>query len=115
MVTSTISVRVYKDTRFMDEPLLEAGEPWYKAGRSIEVIPEGDAPLELVQKNLMTRDVVRQQLILDRIPKRPDRSTRLKIDFSCKNQSLGVLKITDLGFGEFYQGTGKVMEFSIKL
>lgn len=115
MVTTTVAVRVYQDTRFVELPMIEAGEIWYEINRSIEVIPEGQAEMELVRKSIMTRDVIREKLMLDRLPNRPDKMTRLEINFTCKDKDNAVLQITDLGFGEFYPEAGSKMVFDLEI
>jgi hypothetical protein len=115
MITSCVMVRVYCDAVFKDVPLLNAGENWYEVNKSIEVISEGEAELEIIKKNIMTRDVIRNTVLIDRLPVHPDRTTRLLINLTCRNKSAGTFTVTDLGFGEFYPGSGQVMEFSIEL
>jgi hypothetical protein len=115
MITSSVAIRVYSDTKFVEMPLAEAGEIWYEVNKSLEVIPEGTAELEVILKNIMTRDVNYEKLALNQFPERPDRMTRLEINFTCKNKTGGIIKITDLGFGEFYPGTGSGMEFSLEI
>lgn len=115
MVTCQLSLRVYRDGKYTEAVLLEAGELWYKAGRSYEVIPDGTAELEVVQRNLMTRKVLYHKFMPDQLQLHTDRTMRLKIDLYCTDKSTGVVRITDLGFGEFYTGTGKTAEFNIDL
>lgn len=115
MIISTVAARVYCDTRFTEVELAQVGSVWYEVNNSIEVIPEGNAELEITLKNIMTRDIIREKMILNQFPERPDRTTRLQINFSCKDKSTGVIKVTDLGFGEFYPASGKEMEFSIEI
>lgn len=115
MVTSFVSIRAYCDTVFKEIPLIQAGENWYDVNKSIEVIPEGVAELEIILKNIMTRDVTRKTIPINQFPERPDRMTRLLINLSCKDKSTGKLTVTDLGFGEIYPETGQVMEFEIEI
>ncbi len=119
MVVSDIGVRVYKDTRFQELVLAEAGTIWYEIDSGIEVIvegsPEGEAELEIIRRNIITRDVLREKLHLTGLPRRPDRMTRLEIRLSCKDRSTGTIAVKDLGFGEFYPETGQVTEFTIEL
>jgi hypothetical protein len=115
MITTTLEVRVYKDTKFTEIPLAEAGEIWYEAGKNLEVIPEGEAVLDIILKNIMTRDVVREKLVLNQFPERPDRMTRLEINFTCIDKNTGIIKVTDLGFGEYYPSAGAEMVFTIEI
>jgi len=115
MITSSIGLRVFSDTRLKEVLFTEAGATWYLVNESIEVIPEGTPELEIIIKNIMTKDVVREKVILNELPKRPDRMTRLKITLTCKDKSIGIITVRDLGFGEIYPETGIIMEFEIEI
>jgi hypothetical protein len=115
MIASVVAVKVYKDTKFQEEVLAEAGEIWYELNKSIEVIPEGDTELELVLKNILTRDVVRERIHLTKLPNRSDRMTRLQINFTCTDHATGKITVNDLGFGEFYPETGCILEATIEI
>jgi hypothetical protein len=115
MLTGSVGVRVYKDTKIQEVILAEVGDLWYEVDKSIEVIPEGEAELELILKSIMTREVIREKIHLTKLPNRPERMTRLEINLTCSNQSTGVIKINDLGFGEIYPEIGCITEFTIEI
>ncbi len=115
MITSVIGLRVYKDSGFREMVLAEAGELWYEVKKSVEVIPEGEAELEIILKNVMTKEMIREKLHLTNLPKRPDRMTRLEIKLACQDKNNARITVNDLGFGEFYAETGTLMEFSIEI
>jgi hypothetical protein len=115
MITTIVGARIYKDTTFQEEILAEAGETWYEVNKSIEVIPEGETELELILKNILSKEIVREKIRLIGLPDRPDRMTRLEINFTCKNQSTGVIRVNDLGFGEIYPETGNILETTIEI
>ncbi len=115
MITSIVSIRIYKDTKFQEEVLAEAGETWYEVNKSIEVIPEGEAELELILKNIISKEIVREKIRLTGLPDRPNRMTRLAINLTCKDQSTGVIRVNDLGFGEIYPETGCILETTVEI
>ncbi len=115
MITSTVGIRVYRDTKYTDVILAEAGMNWYEVDQNIEVIPEGEPELELILKSMLNREVVREKIHLTKLPERPDRMTRLLVNVTCKDKTTGIIRVQDLGFGEFYSATDQVMEFSIEL
>ncbi|MGB4661355.1 MAG: DUF5716 family protein [Mobilitalea sp.] len=115
MIMSSVGLRVFSDTRLKEVPFIEAGATWYQVDESIEVIPEGIPELEIIIKNIMTKDILREKVLLNELPKRPDRMTRLKITLTCKDKSTGIITVTDLGFGEIYPETGTIMEFEIEI
>lgn len=115
MVVCMVALKVYKDTKLTEIKLLEVGELWYKAGISYELIPDGTIELEIAQRDLMSRKTISQRIRLDQFPLPTDRTGRLKIDFYCYDKNTGVIRVTDLGFGDFYSGTGRKAEYKIKL
>lgn len=115
MTTCAVWLRVYKDAKIKEERLAEAAIPWYEINRSIEVIPEGEAVIEVLLRNIMTKETVRERLIPDHFPSRPNRMTRLEINLTCTNNSTFNITVKDLGFGDSYPETGQVWEFILKV
>lgn len=115
MITSMISLRVYKDSGYHEVGLAEAGELWYEVNQSVEVIPEGEAELEIILKNVMTKETIREKLHLTNLPKRPERMTRLEIKLTCQDKNCARITVIDHGFGEIYAETGTLEEFGIEL
>ncbi len=115
MVRGSVELRVYRDTKFIEVPLVQAGDIWYEVDQSIDVIPEGQAELEIIRKDIMTKDVFREKLALGGFPERPDRTSRLNIHFSCTDKTTGILRVTDLGFGDFFPASGEIMEFTLEI
>jgi len=115
MVTSSLALRVYKDGKISEVLLLDAGELWYKTGRSYELIPDGPAQLDIVQRNLMSREIIYHKIVLNELAVNTNRTSRLKIDFTCSDKATGVINLTDLGFGEFFKGTGRSACYTIRL
>ncbi len=114
MLSSNVTLRVYCDTAYKELPILQAGDNWYEVDRSIEVIPEGKAELEINTLNIMSRATTREILTIDQFPKRPERMTRLILHITCKDKHTCLITVTDLGFGDFYQGSGQVAEYTIE-
>jgi hypothetical protein len=115
MITSCVAVWVYSDTAFQEVALTRTGENWYEINKSIEVIKENEAQLEIILKNIMTREAVREIIPLNQFPKRPNRLTRLMISLTCRDKLTGVITVTDLGFGEIYPASGQSLEVVINL
>lgn len=113
MVTCSLALRVYKDGKICEVMLLEAGEIWYEAGKSYELIPDGTAQLDIIQRNLLSRETIYHSIVPDGLPIDTNRMSRLRIDFSCTDKTSGVISLTDLGFGEFSKGTGKTARYII--
>ncbi len=116
MLVSSVWLKVYKDAAVRELLLTDAAVPWYEVDKEIEVIPMGEPELELVIKNIMKRETIRERLRLNPpLPGRPDRMTRLGIRLTFMERTVAQIRITDLGFGEFYQPTDQVWEFTINI
>ncbi len=116
MLTSSVWIKVYTDAAVRELLLTEAAVPWYEVDKEIEVIPMGEPELEIITKNIMTREVIRERLHLNPpLIGRPDRMTRLSIRLSFPNRSQANIRVADLGFGDFYPPTNKTWEFTIDI
>ncbi len=114
MLISSVSIKVYSDAVVKELLLTDAAVPWYEVEKEIEVIPEGEPELEIILRNIMTRELTRERLHLSLPPGRPDRMTRLGIRLTFQSRTMAQLTVTDLGFGEIHPGTGSTWEFMIE-
>lgn len=55
------------------------------------------------------------RLVLDGLPKRPDRTTRIRLKAYCTDADTCVVKAEDLGFGEMFPATHKIWTLKIAL
>jgi len=115
MITSSLWIRVYRDAKIVDLPVAEAGTPWFDVNKRVEVIPEDEAGIEIIIRDVMTREVFHEHLVLNAMPIRPKRMTRLDINLTCTSNKNAKIIVTDLGFGDFYPATGQVWEFIIDI
>ena len=95
--------------------LLDAGVNWYEAQESLDIImdPSGILNIEVTPLTGKMPRIV--QLYLDGLEKRPNGTTRLRLNISMSSVNEVDLKVTDLGFGELFPGSGKVWEQIIEV
>jgi hypothetical protein len=115
MIVCSIWLKVYVDGHVKEVLLSDAAVPWYEVNRETEVIPDEDADIEIILRNILTKETVRERIPLINIPERPNRMTRLKISISCLDKSRLKLVISDLGFGDIYPATGVVAQYEIDI
>ena len=116
MLVSSVWIKVYTDATVKELLLTDAAVPWYEVEKEIEVIPLGDPELEIIVKNIMTREIIRERLRLINPPAGcPDRMTRLGIKLTFLERTVARITVTDLGFGEFYPQSDKIWEFTINI
>ena len=95
--------------------LLDAGVNWYEAETSLDIImdPSGILNIEVTPLTGKMPRIV--QLYLDGLEKRPNGTTRLRINMDMGSVNEVNVKVTDLGFGELFPATGKVWEQTIEV
>ena len=91
--------------------LIRAGVSWYEAKGSCEVLLDGSPELSFWLQPPESRHAKVACLELSDLPKRPNRTTRLRISAKALSDDRVQLRIRDLGFGEIFPGSGKVWEY----
>ncbi|HPU63675.1 MAG TPA: DUF5716 family protein [Mobilitalea sp.] len=115
MIVSSIWIKVYVDGHIKEILLSDAAVPWYEVNSEIEVIPDEVADIEIIFRNILTKEIIRERIPLYNLPERPNRMTRLKINISCQDKHKVKLVITDLGFGDIYPALGVVAEYVLDI
>lgn len=95
--------------------ILDAGTNWYEVTADFEVIPEKESVLDFLITPLTGGNVIDRQIVLDGLPERPERTTRLKIHMEMSAVDQAVITVEDLGFGELFPSSGKAWTHTISL
>lgn len=100
---STIAMEVVKHDTKVQMALAVAGESWYEARSVLEVILDNQNELELTI--LPHQDPKQKRVVkipLEGLPKRPNKTTRIRIAAGFLDEKTMVIKIVDRGFGELF-------------
>ena len=103
---STVAMEVMKRDSRIQIALASAGESWYEARSVLEVILDGQEEIELIitsPQNPKQKRLVR--IPLEGFPKRPPKTTRVRIAVGFLDERTRVVKIVDRGFGELFPKT----------
>lgn len=92
--------------------LLDAGLNWFEAETTLEFYLQQGNCIELILTSLMGRSSKLAQIILENLP---EGISRLKAHLCLKSETLLLVEIEDLGFGEFRKTTGQVWSEEINL
>ena len=111
MIVSSIAIKAYVDGLTQEILLANAAVPWYEIDKDVNVIPEEATDIEIVIRNIMTKEIIRERLPLHNLPERPERMTRLNINITCVDRTKLKVTISDLGFGDEYPAAGKLSEY----
>lgn len=94
--------------RETDYELLSAELHWYEAEKYLEVVTGYESEVIIYARGLDGKCEEEIKVSLKDFPVREDKATRLGIKIYFEDNTLGVIEVTDLGFGEIYSSTGKV-------
>ena len=110
-----VSLKVRKNNEMAFHTLVAAGDSWYEAGNSCEVILAGPAEVDFWIQKPMSREAKIETLSLTNLPSRPNKATRLSIQAKpLSDQSVKII-IKDMGFGEFFKASEMIWEYVMKV
>ena len=103
---STISMNVIHKGQETSVVLASAGDNWYDRVATIDVIPEHQETIDLVVTPLDAKQKKTVSIPLEGFPKRPDRTTKVRIQVSFLDERTMDVKLKDQGFGELFPSSG---------
>lgn len=110
-----LSIKILDNNVMKFLTLIDAGQSWYDAKGECEVILDGEPEIEFYVQRPESREAHTDVLELTDLPKRENRTTRLRIEARPISDIAVSIEITDLGFGEISPATGKNWTFTISL
>ncbi len=108
-----ISMKVLRDGEPTYVRLAELGESWFAPTPQYSFLYDGNPVLETYTRMRQRMNARVDSFALEYLPERKARSIRLGIRAFPINSREVVLRVTDDGFGELFESSGKVWEFSI--
>lgn len=97
------------------EVLIPAGVNWYEAKAECEVLLYEEPVVEILFQPLQGDTMLKESILLEGLPERPKRCTRLKVQVAFAGRTVCGVKIWDLGFGEMYPAADLVWEEEVNL
>lgn len=99
---SNIGVNAYKRGEQAYLPLLDAGENWFEASRELDLILDKENKLDFIITPLTGKSPLVHEMVLNDFPKRPQRTSRIRLNMHMISEKDVEVKVTDLGFGELF-------------
>ena len=110
-----VSLMVLHDGREIAKPLTYAGSNWTDARTSVEgILDHADSLRFIVTSPISGRSKV-LRMDLKGLPKRPNKTTRVRVSLRFKNESSCEVLVTDMGFGDFFPSSGLVFKETVDL
>lgn len=86
--------------------VVEAGKNWYETEHEFELILDGKEELEFTVHPLEGGENRSYSMKLPGLPKRPDKTTRLRVHVMYESSDTCMILVQDLGFGEMFPSSG---------
>ncbi len=108
-----LSIKILENNSMKFFTLIDAGQSWYDVKGECEVILDGAPEIEFYIQRPESREAHTELLELTDLPKRENRTTRLRIEARPVSDVAVAITIFDLGFGEISPSSGKSWEHTI--
>lgn len=95
--------------------IISAGKNWFETKGKCEVILSGTTEIDFWKQLPNSREAKIETLELTDLPRRPDRTTRVRITATPVADDKINIEIMDLGFGELFRGTDKVWHYTMTM
>ena len=96
-------------------PLIRAGSSWFEASESCEFILDDRDYLLFTLQEMGSSGRRNYRMDLPDLPKRPNRTTRIRLTLECLSPEVCEIRAEDLGFGDFYPGTHRIWKGNVSL
>lgn len=114
-ITTGIEMKISDRGRDKILRMVRPGINWFGADCSFDFIVDDMDELEIFLSPLGTREKQLVRVPLVDFPKRPGKATRITVSFSFTSDSRCHMMVKDMGFGEFFQSSGIVMNEELLL
>ena len=112
---ATVAMAVRQKEREIQLVMASAGDSWYDARSSVEVIAEGQDYVDLTITPLDVKKKRTVRIPLEGFPDRPDRTTRLGVSVGFLDENTMAVAIEDKGFGELFPATDAVVRREVRM
>ena len=110
-----VSLKVQRQGKTELLTLINAGDNWYETVGECEVLLDGSNEIDFWLQLPNSKEAQIEKLTLADLPKRPPRTTRLRIKAQPVSDMEVKIKIKDLGFGEIFKSSDKTWEYMMSL
>ena len=109
------AIRMFKDNRVADYPLIRAGERWKTAKATTVGILDDTDEVYFTIFNAVRKDTKYSIMNLKNLHRRENKTTRVAVKVTFLDRDTAVCTVTDLGFGQFFPSSYRVWEKIITL
>ncbi|MGN0378719.1 MAG: DUF5716 family protein [Butyrivibrio sp.] len=114
-ITTGIEIKISDRGREKMLRMVRPGVNWFGADCSYDFIVDDIKELEVFLSPVDTSEKQLVKVPLDDFPKRPVKATRISVSFSFTSDSRCHMMVKDMGFGEFFASSGRVINEELLL
>lgn len=103
---TNVGMQVMRSSQESYLAVLDGGENWYDCSKEWDIILTQGNELVFTLTPLDGRNIRNVEVVLDELPKRRDKMTRLRLRATMKSSTMMEVEITDMGFGDFAPASG---------
>ncbi len=115
MVRENIGILTLNEKEEEYFTVINAGVNWYDAVFEGDFILDKAGSIILYRKPIYPGEVKRHEILLEGIPARPPKTTRIHLSAYFNRKNKFILEIRDLGFGEIFISSGKKWIFKMDM
>ena len=104
---ANVGMKVYRQGKESYLALLDAGVNWFEASRQCEFYLDTGNKLSFLITPLTGRNVREEEVVLDGLPLRKKRTTRIRLSMRMLSESKVKMEVQDLGFGQIFPSSGQ--------
>lgn len=112
---ATVSLKIQEREKEGQLVLAATGDSWYDAKMTAEFIVAGESEVEFLVQPMEPKKKKTVKIPLDGFPKRPDRTTRIEMTLGFSGEGTMIVLIRDLGFGELFPATNRIIKQEVSL
>ena len=108
---------IYMDRGGKEEyiALADGGENWFDISAEVEFLLKSGSKVQLIVTPLDGKEIRVMDIILDGLPERPAKTTRLKMKVTFSSGNTVKAVVSDMGFGEIFQSSGLTWEKEVTI
>lgn len=110
---ATVSMEVIHDDRPTQLVIAALGDSWYEAKSTMEFILDGQDQVSFMIRPADGKGVREATIPLEGFPKRPNRTTRIRMRAGFADEKTMVVVIQDKGFGELFPASNAMIRREI--
>ena len=105
-----LGIRMDRDGKEEYIALADGGENWFDISAEVDFMLKSGGKVQLIVTPLDGKEIRVLEIVLDGLPERPAKTTRLKLRITFTSGNTVKAVIRDMGFGEIFQSSGLVWE-----